>query len=402
MDIYECYMKEIRAFRRELTLMRVTILSNSKGGLLTITMAWARGLVRKGCAVNIFFLTRSEEARNLVSSEYMHFYYFTNSFFIPNLRTLAIFLLHDRPDVVHINIAWFGPLAIFKKHVMKIPFIFTSHGVPQPWLEPSLLYRIAYTIEHYLLRVVAFQSSVVVAVSNYVKETLKKQYGIDSEVIYHGIDADKFKPKNKAESKKTLGFKETDFVALFVGKMHPVKDPLTVVKSIHEVVKKNTNVYLAMIGSGELFHDIENAIIKLNLSRHVRMLGQMHGLKLKLWYNAADLFVFASVSEAFGMVLLEAMASGLPIIAPSSAACPEVVGNAGLLFNNRDYNGLAREIMRLASDNKLAKILGSRSLRRATEVFSWDDKVDKYLRLYEETAGEALHCGFYTDAIDLR
>jgi glycosyltransferase involved in cell wall biosynthesis len=369
-------------------MMKVTILSNSKGGVFTVTMQWAKGLVRKGCNVNIFFLTQSKEARRLVSSECMHFYYFTNSFFLPNLRTLAIFLLHDHPDVVHINIAWFGPLAIFKKHVLKIPFIYTSHGVPQPWLEPSLLYRIAYTVEHYLLRFVASQSSVVVAVSNYVKEMLKKQYGIDSEVIYHGIDADKFKPKNKAESKRRLGYKETDFMVLFVGKMHPIKDPLTVVRSIHEVVKKNANVYLVMIGSGELFQEVENEIVKLNLSDHVKMLGQMDGLKLRLWYSAADLFVFASVSEAFGMVLLEAMASGLPVIASNSGACPEVAGNAGLLFNHEDHNGLARKIMRLASDDELSKILRNRSLRRARKVFSWDDKVDEYWKLYRKTAGE--------------
>lgn len=391
MDIYECYMKEIRAFRRELMFMRVTMLSNSKGGLFTITMSWARGLVRKGCDVNVFFLTQSKEATHLVSSERMHFYYFTNSFFLPNLRTLLIFLLHDHPDVVHINLAWFGPLAIFKKHVLKIPFIYTSHGVPQPWLEPSLLYRIAYTVEHYLLRFVASQSSVVVAVSNYVKEMLKKQYGIDSEVIYHGIDVGKFKPKNKAESKRRLGYKETDFMVLFVGKMHPVKDPLTVVRSIHEVVKKNTNVYLVMIGSGELYQEVENEIVKLNLSDHVKMLGQMDGLKLRLWYSAADLFVFASVSEAFGMVLLEAMASGLPVIAPSSAACPEVVGNAGLLFNHGDHNGLARKIMRLASDDELSRILRNRSLRRVRKVFSWDDKVDKYWKLYRKMVGEVIY-----------
>jgi glycosyltransferase involved in cell wall biosynthesis len=228
-------------------------------------------------------------------------------------------------------------------------------------------------------------------VSNYVKEMLKKQYGIDSEVIYHGIDVGKFKPKNKAESKRRLGYKETDFMVLFVGKMHPVKDPLTVVRSIHEVVKKNTNVYLVMIGSGELYQEVENEIVKLNLSDHVKMLGQMDGLKLRLWYSAADLFVFASVSEAFGMVLLEAMASGLPVIAPSSAACPEVVGNAGLLFNHGDHNGLARKIMRLASDDELSRILRNRSLRRVRKVFSWDDKVDKYWKLYRKMVGEVIY-----------
>ena len=172
-------------------MMKVTILSNSKGGVFTVTMQWAKGLVRKGCDVNIFFLTQSKDARRLESSEHMRFYYFTNSFFIPNLRALVTFLVHDHPNVIHTNFASLGLLAIFKKHVLRIPFIFTSHGIPEPWLQLSLIDKIAYTIEYYLLPFVASQSSVVVAVSRYVKDMLKRKYSVDSEVIYHGIEVDK-------------------------------------------------------------------------------------------------------------------------------------------------------------------------------------------------------------------
>jgi glycosyltransferase involved in cell wall biosynthesis len=136
-------------------------------------------------------------------------------------------LFHDRPDVIHTNFASLGLLAIFKKYVFKIPFIFTSHGILESWLQLSLSDKVAYTIEYYLLSLVASQSSAVVAVSKYVKEMLKRRYNVDSEVIYHGIDADTFKPKNKAQSKRELGYEETDFVVLFIGKLHPYKDPLT-------------------------------------------------------------------------------------------------------------------------------------------------------------------------------
>jgi len=364
-------------------MMKVTILSNSRGGVFTVTMKWARGLVRKGCDVNIFFLTQSEGARCLVSSERIHFHYFTTSFFLPNLRAFVTFFGRDRPDVVHINFAWFGLLAIFKKWAFKIPFIYTLHGLPQPWLEPSLLYRIAYTAEHYLLRFVASRSFVVVAVSNYVKELLKKRYGLDSEVVYHGIDADRFRPTNKAEIKRRLGYRETDFIVLFVGKMHPVKDPLTLVRSIHRVVKTNRNVYLAMIGAGELYQEVRNEILRLDLFDHVRLLGQVDDVKLRLWYNASDLFVLTSVSEAFGMTLLEAMASGLPVIASNRRACPEIIQNAGILFNQGDYRDLTEKIMELFNDKVLLKKLAKAGLRRVKETFSWNDKVNQYFTLYK-------------------
>jgi glycosyltransferase involved in cell wall biosynthesis len=364
--------------------MKVTMLSNSKGGVFTATMQWAKGLVRRGCDVNIFFLTQSEEAKGLLPSEHIHFHYFTTSNFLPNLSALVTFLIYDHPDVIHINFAWFGPLAIFKKRMFKTPFIYTLHGLPQPWLEPSLLYKIAYTVEHGLLRFVASQSSVVVVVSNYVKEMLKKRYGVDSEVIYHGIDADKFKPRNKTESKRRLGYKKTDFIILFVGKLHPCKDPLILIRSIYEMVNLNPNMRLVMAGAGELYEELRTEIHRLNLLRYVELLGFVKHEEIRLWYDAADVYVLTSVSEAFGTTLLEAMASGLPVIASKVGACPEIVGNAGILFNQGDHISLARELMTLASDEELSKILRIKSLERVREVFSWDDKIDKYWELYKK------------------
>jgi len=366
-------------------MMKVTMLSNSKGGVFTVTMQWAKGLARKGGDVNIFFLTQSKEAKRLVPSEHIRFNYFTTSNFLPNLRALVTFLVHDKPDVIHINFAWFAPLAIVKKWVFKIPFIYTLHGLPQPWLEPSPLYKIAYTIEHCLLPFGVSQASAVVAVSNYVKEMLKKRYGIDSEVIYHGIDADKFKPKNKTESKRKLGYKETDFIILFVGKMHPVKDPLTMVRSIYRIVKTNANVYLVMIGVGELYQEVKNEILRLNLLNNVKLLGQVNNVKLRPWYSAADLFVLTSVNEAFGMTLLEAMASGLPVIASNSGACPEVIRNAGTLFNQGDYNDLAEKIITLSSDKSLSRKLAKACLKQVKEEFCWKDKIQQYWELYRIT-----------------
>lgn len=366
-------------------MMKVTMLSNSKGGVFTVTMQWAKGLARKGCDVNIFFLTRSKEAKRLVPSERIRFHYFTTSNFLPNLRAIFKFLVHDRPDVIHTNFASLGLFAIFKKYVFKIPFIFTSHGIPESWLQLSLSDKVAYTIEYYLLPFVASQSSAVVAVSKYVKEMLKRRYTVDSEVIYHGIDADRFKPENKTQSRRELGYKETDFIVLFVGKMHPYKDPLTLIKAISVAVEKNANLHLVMIGDGELYTEVEKEISKLNPSNHVRLFRRVDNQTLEMLYDAADVFVLPSVNEAFGMVLLEAMASGLSVIASDSGACPEVVGNAGILFNQGNYTELAEKILRLSHEKELSRKLSEAGLKRVRETFSWEDKIDQYLKLYKIT-----------------
>lgn len=363
--------------------MKVTILSNSKGGVFTVTMQWAKGLAHKGCDVNIFFLTRSEEAKRLRSSKRIHLNFLTSSNFLPNLRAIFKFLVHDRPDVIHTNFASLGLLAIFKKYMFRIPFIYTAHGIPESWLQLSLSDKIAYTIEYYLLPLVTSQSSAVVAVSKYVKEMLKRRYNVDSEVIYHGIDTSTFKPKNKAQSKRKLGYKETDFVILFVGKLHPYKDPLTLIKAVSEVVKKNVNLYVAMIGEGELHQEVNKEISKLNLSNRVKLFRHVGDEKLKILYNAADLFVLTSVGEAFGITLLETMASGVPVIASNSGACPEVIGNAGILFDQGNYTELAEKILCLLHEKELSRKLSEAGFKRVRETFSWEDKIDQYLKLYE-------------------
>ena len=75
--------------------MKVTMLSNSKGGVFTATMQWAEGLARKSCDINIFFLTQSEQAKRLMSSERIHFEYFTFSNFLPNPHAIIACAILD-------------------------------------------------------------------------------------------------------------------------------------------------------------------------------------------------------------------------------------------------------------------------------------------------------------------
>jgi glycosyltransferase involved in cell wall biosynthesis len=223
-----------------------------------------------------------------------------------------------------------------------------------------------------------------VAVSKYVKDMLKRRYNVGSEVIYHGIDTKKFKPKHETQNKHELGYKETDFIILFIGKMHPYKDPLTLIKAISMAVEKNANLHLVMVGDGELYTEVEKEISKRNLSNYVRLLRYVDN-QMSEMYDATDVFVLPSLNEAFGIVLLEAMASGVPVIASNSGACPEVVGNAGILFNQGNYSELAEKILCLPHEKELSRKLSEAGLKRVRETFSWEDKIDQYLKLYKKT-----------------
>ena len=126
-------------------------------------------------------------------------------------------------------------------------------------------------------------------------------------------------------------------------------------------------------------------ISKLNLLNRVRLFRHVSDEKLKILYDAADLFVLTSVGEAFGMTLLETMASGVPVIASNSGACPEVVGDAGILFTQGNYTELAEKILCLSHEKELSGKLSEAGLKRVRETFSWEDKIDQYLKLYKIT-----------------
>jgi glycosyltransferase involved in cell wall biosynthesis len=85
------------------------------------------------------------------------------------------------------------------------------------------------------------------------------------------------------------------------------------------------------------------------------------------------------------MVLLEAMAFGLPVIASDSGACPEVIRNVGILFNQGDYTDLAEKVITLSFDKRLSKKLAKAGLKRVKEEFCWKDKIDQYWELYRIT-----------------
>jgi glycosyltransferase involved in cell wall biosynthesis len=359
------------------------MLSSSRGGVFSYTVDLVRGLFRKGCWFNVYLLEESERARRLMDTLQVNPKSLTVSGLVPNFGSLIDFLLRDRPEVIHTNFAVLGSLAVFKKFAFGTRFIYTVHGIPQPWLESSFFEKVKYTLEKMLLPFVASHASAVIVISNYVKNELKTTYGLDSEVIYNGIEADRFRGANRRKSKKQLGYAEEECLGLYVAKLHPYKDPLTLVRALNKAAQVNENLRLALIGTGELRKKVDQAIRRLNLSTRIRIVEHLTEEDLKLYYSAADFFVLTSTNEAFGIVLLEAMASGLPIIASDSGACSEVINGAGILFVQGDFSDLANKMVMLSRDGELRRKLAKAGYSRVRETFSLESMIERYWKLYK-------------------
>jgi glycosyltransferase involved in cell wall biosynthesis len=131
------------------------------------------------------------------------------------------------------------------------------------------------------------------------------------------------------------------------------------------------------------------------LARHpmvypfVKIAGGVPYAEIPKLYSTSDVFVFPSIAESFGHPLVEAMASGLPIIASDIPVCREICGEAAIYFDPFNEKSLAEAIVHLAGDITLRKRLGEAGRRRAESQFNWTDHVDRLIHLIEEVGADA-------------
>jgi len=175
---------------------------------------------------------------------------------------------------------------------------------------------------------------------------------------------------------------------LHVGSIAPKKNLGTLAEAFAMLVERDdydgSLVFVGRVyekGQGDVIFE---QVKRLGLSDRVIFTGSVPDEDLPAIYNAAQFMVFPSVNEGFGIVLLEAMASGCPIIASSTTAVPEAVGDAGILLSDpRDAGEIRSAMLRLLEDEQLRSELRARGLRRAAR-FSWESIARETLRLYEQ------------------
>jgi glycosyltransferase involved in cell wall biosynthesis len=122
------------------------------------------------------------------------------------------------------------------------------------------------------------------------------------------------------------------------------------------------------------------------LEEEVFFPGYIPREELPLWYNAADIFVYPSLYEGFGLPVLEAMACGTPVVASNTSSLPEVVGESGLLVDPADAEGMAEAMRRVLSDRDLREALRTTGLARA-KTFTWRRAAKETVAVYDRALG---------------
>lgn len=216
------------------------------------------------------------------------------------------------------------------------------------------------------------------------------------EVIPCGVDLELFYPRPRAEAKAHLGLCPENHVVLFVGRIEPLKGIDTLLRAMAVVAQQyprwQEELCMAIIG-GDASEppealDAEMARLhrlraELGIEELVTFLGARAQDALPDYYSAADVVVMPSHYESFGMVALEAMACGTPVIASRVGGLTYTVlhGVTGLHVPERDPETLAQEIVRLLQDSELRERLG-RQAQQVAQCYSWQNIGDRIIDLY--------------------
>jgi len=227
----------------------------------------------------------------------------------------------------------------------------------------------------------------VICISESTKRDLLRFIDVDPKkvrVIYYGVDHEFFKPRDKLEARRRLGLPLDRPVILNVGSEESRKNIPVLLKSFKKLLNDVPNALLVRVGQRVAY--IEKLINSLGLNDKV-LYRRASPNEVALYYNAADLLCFPSYYEGFGNPPLEAMASGLPVIAGNRTSIPEVVGDAGILLDPFDVEGFAYWMREVLMNEDLRNKLSEAGYKRSMN-FSWEKCARETLEVYKEVLNE--------------
>lgn len=174
---------------------------------------------------------------------------------------------------------------------------------------------------------------------------------------------------------------------LAVGTMEPRKNHLGLIRAFYKLQKQKKKKGPAMLalvgGKGWLYEETQALVAELKLENKVRFLGRVSDFELVTLYSQADVFVFPSFFEGFGVPPLEAMACGVPVITSNTSALPEVVGDAALLIDPHDIGAIANAISQVLENEQLQEQLRQKGYERAKQ-YTWAESARKMLSVYQK------------------
>jgi len=199
-----------------------------------------------------------------------------------------------------------------------------------------------------------------------------------------GVDTDLFRPSQVKQKHATFDIPEDAVVVLYVGRLIPIKNVSFLINGFAKAVKRGANLWLAVIGEGIEKNGLRQACDRIGVSSRVLFLGDVTGERLAHYYRNSDIFALTSNYDNFPNVILEAMASGLPVVATAVGGIPELIVNGvnGILIDNGQEENLVDSLSLLSTDAAMRTAFGRVNRHYVAGNCSWSTSAITLLDLY--------------------
>jgi len=325
-------------------------------------------------------------------------------FLPPNFQTVALqedattfkgyfecraILRRHNCDLVHI------PHLFWLPRTLPCPYVMTVHDLLEHMYRAHEGSGVMRSLHFQLTRRVLKGAARILAVSKFTKTEIEKLFGIPStsvDVVHNAIDP-RFLHGHASDADRqflTQRYQITYPFLLYAGRISPHKNLVRIIEAFSALKaeldkeEKFPDLKLIIIGDELSKHpDLRRTVIRGGVQNDVRFLGFVPIEVLRIFYDAAKIFVFPSLYEGFGLPPLEAMAHGTPVLTSNTTSIPEVVGNAAVLVNAENVFEIMRAMLRVLLDQPLRDRLKTRGYEQAKK-FSWDKSASRILEVYEE------------------
>jgi sugar transferase (PEP-CTERM/EpsH1 system associated) len=369
--------------------IEMTVPSMPIGGMETVVARLARALTARGHDVGITCIETLGAFGEVLRREGLRITVVR----LPGTRTILFpaaltrWFRELRPDVVHTHSGAWLKCARAAAHAGVPRILHTAHGLldREPWHGPPLM------------RWAALYTKAIAAVSRPLHDYLRQRARIPAgrlHVVPNGIDTSAFQPGAWSGAVRARFRLSDDRVLVgHVGRFTAVKNQALLLEAFALLCRKHPAAFLVLVGDGALRLDLERSVAQLGISDRVGFFGSAH--ELAPIYRDFDVFVLSSLAEGTSMSILEAMATGLCVVATAVGGNPDLLdaGNAGCLVPSSDARALADTLGLLLANPERRLNLGRAARNRAVSTYSHDAVIDRYEALYSSEPEESQNTG---------
>lgn len=300
-----------------------------------------------------------------------------------------------KPDVIHFHTPGFmGLEATLLARIIKIPLVTTFHTYymePEGFVAIGLKENgaISKVLQDSLWKVsetIHKPCNVVIAPTQFVERDLHQRWkSVTIKEITGAVELSAFsKHSNRTSLRKKYGF-DKEILFLSVGRLSAEKHFDVLITAFSMILMKHPTARLVFVGGGVIKNELEYICRVLGIQHAVKFIGEVSYSELtsKNYYSMGDVFVTPSTWETQGLSVVEAMASGLPVVAFNYRAMPEVVGRGGILVKHLDQYGFAKAMGKMAGSAKLREEVGRDAVIQSKK-YNIEKHIQKLTTLYDE------------------